>query len=229
MVRLVLIAILLSAYHPGFGVINLSVKIGYSNSKHGDLIEIQQRAVSESLLSIQTVNNFDPSAHLIASLSYVISKHQFGAYYLTKKTGARSGSKDSTGYYQFDQKVGLESFGIFYQYNFWKNIGLGCRLGGTFTKYSLIEKLELNENTLWNNHDKLEASGYEINPYLIYQVRPLNWLGLQFEAGYNFDLSEKFNYIGTDSDFAPDWRGYRVSAGISIDLTQIFSSKEERN
>ena len=108
---------------------SMSVSIGVSSNKQSDLRALQDDNVSNALIPVRTVNNFEATVHTQLALCYLIgSKNELGIYSVIKSAGARSGLQDSTGSYLIDQKANLFSLGFQYARVFGTNFRSAIRL-----------------------------------------------------------------------------------------------------
>ena len=141
-----------------------------------------------------------------------------GSYFYYTKTGYRDGLKDSTGLIRFEQLLGVASIGLQYGLQVSDVVAFGVRTGVNWTTNSLSQELKVYDQSIYNESYKLEASGFEIQPFLKVGI-PLNdWWEVYGEAGYNIDINNEFKLDGDETDIKPDWSGFRVSLGIGFKL-----------
>lgn len=157
---------------------------------------------------------------------------KLGLSYGTSSTGARTAYSDYSGSYRFDQRIRCREYGLVSMYRLAAGKGFsfnpGLMLSAIFSDYALEERLQVYD--FREDFDlSLNARGMGIRPFLNFSWQ-YRFVELTADAGYLFNPGQSLRKDGkTDQQFynsrgealKPDWSGYRLGAGLGINLNGL--------
>jgi hypothetical protein len=212
--------------------LDFSFLAGYSTYDMADLKEVNLLTQQSLPFDVINVNNFDPGYFYGGSLrTKLFSNVALGLYYQHNSTGSRIGQKDYSGIYTFDQIIDCDLAGLEPEYMFLNKkrfgISTSVQAGVLFSKIDIKDYLKVGE-TIIHNTQKLTAFSIIFCPTLKISVPVINPVGLFITAGRMIDSGGIVHHFGNkdailktgENDVRTGWSGWRLSAGLKINLTK---------
>lgn len=163
--------------------------------------------------------------------SYMLWKHDLGAFYSHNSTGSRVSYEDYSGMYSFNQVLTSNQYGLSYGRNFSKNddwlLIASFRVGMIKTNHNIESYIMLGSSDETESAD-FESVSITVNPGFLVGRNLLPWLGVSIDMRYLGELPQNLHVKG-DKDtllvneegtpVAAQWSGLRIMGLVYFRLS----------
>lgn len=206
-----------------------SFQIGYGSSDMSDLKAYDYRIANLPKLEPKQIENYPSYLYYQGSVSACLDKLDLGFSYSYHSTGARYSLIDYSGSYLYDSRISYNGPAILAEHTLNPQkrfqFALYGELGLLFTKLVLDETLEAGGEMLIEESSTFHGVGGFLEPgmkagYSVGIVKVFLNLGYMLPLGkgeLSLDTDRTYQLTSTET-VKPDWRGYRLGIGVSVNL-----------
>lgn len=222
---LLLISLCLATVAAGMAQeLTLEYNLGYGTFRMSDLKDVMAE-VTPPLTHLKLTDNFPAHFTHQAKVGYAFNPtHQAGIALDLMNTVGNKGVADYSGSYDFTLRTKGVRLGGYYRF-FMTSKANRIRpygqltAGVVFNNGKMSEELRIGGLSVGDDHFSMKGLNTFVEPAIGCQIRLWEGLALNINAGYELDLTKKFNETPNRfPDMHPDWSGFRVQGGLIYHL-----------
>ncbi|MDR2916358.1 MAG: hypothetical protein LBV74_16280 [Tannerella sp.] len=228
MKKLIILCILFAGCYPALRAQELTIEynFGYGTFCMKELKDYLSDLTPEfntgsgyeyTLKNVRITDNFPGHWIHQAKVGIEITKvHQVGLSLDFMNTAGQKAVSDYSGYYYLKFRTKGLRLGGFYRYTppAWSTgvvrPYLMLTAGTVFNDGQVEEALEIYDLDKYGEDLSMDGVNFFVEPAIGCKVRLHESFALNLNAGYQFDLTKRFEYKGEKADIAPTWSGLRV-------------------